>query len=193
MVHILLVPALTPLYLYVTTFRSMCAVPNMAVFCSSLTSWFPGMLLTYFLNDFEMVPVVPIITGITFVFTFHMRCISIVRSLYFRIFSVSLLLLLLLLSSSSSSSSSSLIFGESWDRNLVCRSLCNWDTVCLLRGKNWTLWQIIAGCRRLARGDDRPEGLFVQLFCRGCRVCSGQTDRKSPCALPSAGVLCALV
>jgi hypothetical protein len=43
------------------------------------------MLLTYFLNDFEMVPVAPIITGITLVFTFHMRCISIVRSLYFRI------------------------------------------------------------------------------------------------------------
>ena len=38
------------------------------------------MLLTYFLNDFEIVPVAPIITGITFVFTFHMRCISIVRS-----------------------------------------------------------------------------------------------------------------
>jgi len=36
-------------------------VPNMAVFCSSLTSWFPGMSLTYFLNDLEMVPVVPII------------------------------------------------------------------------------------------------------------------------------------
>jgi hypothetical protein len=46
------------------------------------------MLLTNFLNDFEMVPVAPIITGITFVFTFHMLCISIVRSLYFRIFSV---------------------------------------------------------------------------------------------------------
>jgi hypothetical protein len=40
------------------------------------------MLLMYFLNDFEMVPVVPVITGITFVFTFHMRCISIVRSLF---------------------------------------------------------------------------------------------------------------
>jgi hypothetical protein len=26
----------------------MCAVPNMAVFCSSLTSWFPGMSLTYY-------------------------------------------------------------------------------------------------------------------------------------------------
>jgi len=88
MVRTLLVPALTPLHLYVSTFRSMCAVPNMAVLCSSLTSWFPGMLLTYFLNDFEMVPVTPNITGITFVFTFHVRCISIVRSLYFKIFSV---------------------------------------------------------------------------------------------------------
>jgi len=38
MVLISLVPALTPLYLYVNTFRSMCAVPNVAVFCSSLTS-----------------------------------------------------------------------------------------------------------------------------------------------------------
>jgi len=73
MVLISLVPALTPLYLYVSTFRSVCAVPDVAVFCSSLTSWFPGMLLTYFLNDFEMVSIAPIITGITFVFTFHMR------------------------------------------------------------------------------------------------------------------------
>ena len=73
MVLISLIPALTPLCLYVSTFRSMCAVPNMTVFCIYLTSWFPGMLLTYFLNDFEMVPVAPIITGITFVFTFHMR------------------------------------------------------------------------------------------------------------------------
>jgi hypothetical protein len=31
------------------------------------------MLLTYFLNVFEIVPVAPIITGITFVFTFHIR------------------------------------------------------------------------------------------------------------------------
>jgi hypothetical protein len=92
MVHISLVPALTPLCLYVSTFRSMCAVPNMAVFCSSLTLWFRGMLLTYFLNDFEMVPVAPIITGITFVFTFYMCCISILSSLYFRNFSTSLLI-----------------------------------------------------------------------------------------------------
>jgi hypothetical protein len=54
-----------------------------------LASCFPGMLLMYFLNAFEIVPVAPIITGITFVFTFHVRCISIVRSLYFRILSAS--------------------------------------------------------------------------------------------------------
>jgi hypothetical protein len=41
------------------------------------------MSLTYFLNDLEMVPVAPITTGITLVFTFHTRCISVVRSLYF--------------------------------------------------------------------------------------------------------------
>ena len=104
-VSISLVSLLNLLYFYISTFRSVCAVPNMAVFCSSLTSCFTHMLLAYFLNDFETVPVAPIITGITFVFKFHMRCISIVRSLYFRIFSVSLLLLLLLLLLSSSSSS----------------------------------------------------------------------------------------
>jgi len=56
----------------------MFAVPNMAVFWYFLTSCFPGMLLTYFLNDIEIVPVAPIVTGITFVFTFHMRYISII-------------------------------------------------------------------------------------------------------------------
>ena len=92
MVLISLVSILNLLYFYFSTFRSMCAVPNMAVFCSSLTSCCPGTLLTYFLNHFEIVPVAPIITGITFGFTIHMRCISIVRSLYFRIISASFLI-----------------------------------------------------------------------------------------------------
>ena len=92
MLLISLVPVLNLLHSYISTFRSMCEVPNMAVFCSSLTSWFPGMLLTYFLNGFEIVPVAPVITGITSVFTFHMRCISIVRSLYFKILSASFLI-----------------------------------------------------------------------------------------------------
>ena len=72
MVHTSLAPVFNLLHFYISTFRSVCAVPNMAVFCSSLTSSIAGTLPRYFLNDFEMVPVAPIITGITFVFTFHL-------------------------------------------------------------------------------------------------------------------------
>jgi hypothetical protein len=50
MLPLFLVPALALLFFYVSTFQSMCAVPNTAVFCSSLMSWFPGISLTYFLN-----------------------------------------------------------------------------------------------------------------------------------------------
>ena len=43
MVLVSLVPVLNLLYFYISTFRSMCAVPNMAVFCSFLIltfSWY---------------------------------------------------------------------------------------------------------------------------------------------------------
>jgi hypothetical protein len=60
MTPISLAPALALMYFYISTFQCMCAVPNTAVFCSSLTSWFPGMVFMYFLNDSEMVPVAPI-------------------------------------------------------------------------------------------------------------------------------------
>jgi hypothetical protein len=52
----------------------VCAVPNMADFCSPLIYCFPGMLLRYFLNDFKIVPVAT-------VSMLHIRFISIVRSL----------------------------------------------------------------------------------------------------------------
>jgi hypothetical protein len=45
------------LYLYISTFGTMSAVPHLAVFCSSLISRFPGMSLRYCLSDCEMVPV----------------------------------------------------------------------------------------------------------------------------------------
>ena len=48
-------------------------LPSMTVFCSSLISCFTGMVVRYFLNDLVMVLVAPIITGITFGFTFCMR------------------------------------------------------------------------------------------------------------------------
>ena len=82
-------------YFYISTFRSMCAVPNAAVFYSSSISCFPDMLLRYCLSDCEMVPVAHVIAGITFAFTFHICGISVTRSLNFNIFSALLLLLLL--------------------------------------------------------------------------------------------------
>ena len=62
----MLLPVLNLLFFYISTFRSKCAVPNMSVFCSTLTSCFAVISLRYFLNYFEMVRVGPIITGITF-------------------------------------------------------------------------------------------------------------------------------
>jgi len=73
MMLMLLVSVLNLLYFYISTFRSVCAVPYMAVFCSSLTLWFPGMLLTYFLNVFEIVPFAPIITGIPHALYFYCK------------------------------------------------------------------------------------------------------------------------
>ena len=45
---------------------------------SSLIASFPVMLLRYCLSDFEVVPVAPTVTGITFAFTFRMLwiCVS---------------------------------------------------------------------------------------------------------------------
>jgi hypothetical protein len=83
MVHVLLYPILIGLYFFVSTFWNMCAVSNMAIFCNSMILCFPSMFHRYFLNDFEIVPFAPIITGITFVFIFHMGCIFVVRRFIF--------------------------------------------------------------------------------------------------------------
>ena len=45
MVLISLVPLFNLSYFYISTFRSMCAVPNMAVFCSSVVSLLLLLLL----------------------------------------------------------------------------------------------------------------------------------------------------
>ena len=63
----MLFPVKNVLQFYISTFQSKCAVPNVVVFCSSLVSCFPGMLLGYFTNDFQVVPVTPTISGVTFV------------------------------------------------------------------------------------------------------------------------------
>jgi hypothetical protein len=58
-------------YVYISTFCSMCAVPSMAVFCISLISRFPDMLLRYRLSDSEMVPFAPIGIGILLVYYYY--------------------------------------------------------------------------------------------------------------------------
>lgn len=51
MVYVMLFcPLKDVLYLYVITFQSMCALPNMGVFSSSLILCCPGMLLLCILN-----------------------------------------------------------------------------------------------------------------------------------------------
>ena len=75
-VFISLVSVLNLFYFYISTFQSMCAVPNMAAFCRSLTSYFPGMLLAYFLNDFWNSPSRP------YFYWYHL-CFYIPHALYF--------------------------------------------------------------------------------------------------------------
>jgi hypothetical protein len=55
MLHVIPFPVTNVLSFCVSTYRSMYATPNMAVFFSSLISCFPVMLLRYFLDDFEIV------------------------------------------------------------------------------------------------------------------------------------------
>ena len=60
-VHVMWFRIINVLYFYLTTLRRMWAVFSMAVVCSSLMSCFPGMLLKYNLNDYETVPVAPVL------------------------------------------------------------------------------------------------------------------------------------
>jgi hypothetical protein len=90
--HVILFPVIHILYFYIRTLWSMCAVSSMAVFCNPLMLCFANMLFRYCLNDSEVVRVGPIITGVSFIFTFHIHCVYIVRYLYFKIFFASFLL-----------------------------------------------------------------------------------------------------
>jgi hypothetical protein len=65
MLHVMLLVRLNVLHFHISTSRS-CAVPNVAVYCSSLISCFPGLFVGYFLNDLEVVQVADIINGINF-------------------------------------------------------------------------------------------------------------------------------
>ena len=69
-----------------STFRTMCDVPSIAVFCSESIECFPGTASKFFLNLLFTIPVAPIITGIIVHFRLHIRCISIHKLLYFNLY-----------------------------------------------------------------------------------------------------------
>ena len=72
-----------------STFRIMCDVPSMAVFCSESIKCFPGTVSKFFLELLVTTPVAPIITGTIVHFRFHIRCISTYKLLYFNFNSAS--------------------------------------------------------------------------------------------------------
>ena len=84
------------LYFYISTCRSVCAVPNTAVLCRSLISRFAVMLLSYCVSDSERVPAAHVIYGISFAWTLNMRCISIKRSLYFITIIIIIIIIIIL-------------------------------------------------------------------------------------------------
>ena len=64
----------TPLRLqasHCSTFRIMCDVPSVAVFCNESIECFPGTASTFFFRLLVTIPVAPIITGIIVNFRFH--------------------------------------------------------------------------------------------------------------------------
>ena len=66
-----------------STFRIVCDVPSIAVFCSESIECFPGTVSKFFLKLLVTVPVAPIITGTIVQFRFHICCISIHRLSYY--------------------------------------------------------------------------------------------------------------
>ena len=75
-VHKMLFPMFNILNLYNSTFWSIYAVPNMAIFCSSLISCSSGMWFRYFLNDIEMVVVVVFVVAAALLFLLLLLLLS---------------------------------------------------------------------------------------------------------------------
>ena len=70
-----------------STFRIMCDVPSITVFCSESIECVPGTVSKFCLKLLVTIPVTQVITGIILHFRFHIRCISIHKLLYFNFFS----------------------------------------------------------------------------------------------------------
>ena len=72
-----------------STFRSMCDVPSIAVFCKKSIECVPGIACRFFCKLCVTIPVAPIITGMIVHFRFRIRSISMPNLLYLSFFSTS--------------------------------------------------------------------------------------------------------
>jgi hypothetical protein len=79
-------PPLRPQVSDRSTFRIVCGVPSIAVFCNECIECFPGMASKVFLKPFVTIAVAQVVTGIIIHFVFHIRCTSIHKLLYFSFF-----------------------------------------------------------------------------------------------------------
>ena len=70
-------PPLTLQASHCSTFRIMCDVPSIAVFCCESIECFPGTVSKFFLKLLVTIPVAHIITGTLVHFRIHIRFISI--------------------------------------------------------------------------------------------------------------------
>jgi len=79
-------PPLTLQASHCSTFRIMCDVPSIDVFCSESIKCFPGTVSKSFLQLLLTILMAPSVTGTIVHFRFHIRCISINKLLYFNFF-----------------------------------------------------------------------------------------------------------
>ena len=79
-------PPLTLQASHCSTFRIMCDVPSIAVFCSESIECFLGIVSKFFFKLLVTIPVAPMITGTIVHLRFHIRCISIHKLLYLTSF-----------------------------------------------------------------------------------------------------------
>ena len=69
-------PPLTLQASHCSTFRIMCDVPSIAVFCCESIECFPDTVSKFFLKLLVTIPVAPIVTGTMVYFRFHIRYYS---------------------------------------------------------------------------------------------------------------------
>jgi hypothetical protein len=81
-----------------STYRIMCDVPSIAVFCSESMERFLGSASNFFLKLLVTIPVAPVITGIIVHFRFHIRCIGIL-TLIITIIIIYIIIIIICLSS----------------------------------------------------------------------------------------------